>query len=186
MKISQLSALSVLSFLLMACSNSSSTSSTSEEQTAQPVTESAPKSIGSPCELVSVADIKAVFSPQTEVDMEDKMLTYPTCKYAWKDGSFVDEKNIGGTKVKIVMPQEVMLVMVQNADANMFSQATAVYKDGVDLEEMGEKAIWSNQMHQLTFIKNGTMLHVNVSVANDNAINKEKAMAIANIASSNF
>jgi len=141
---------------------------------------------GSPCELISVDDVKSICNVSNEVEIvqEDKVYTHPTCTFEWKDGKVTHVMSVGGRDMTIDLPSEVMIVMVSNSNEKMFGQSTSVYKDGVSVDEVGEKAMWGIKMSQLTFLSNGYMFHVHIKVSDDNEDNKQKAIEVAHLLSS--
>ena len=138
---------------------------------------------GSPCDLVSVEDVKSIckVSDEFEIIREDKAYTHPTCTFKWKDGKVTKLMRVAGREITTDMPSEIMIVMVNNSNEKMFAQSTSVYKDGVPVNGVGEKATWGTTMSQLTFLSNGYMFHVHVKVSNDYEDNKQKAMEIAHL-----
>lgn len=172
------------SFLFIACGNDAKKTDlpTSVEKQEKYVTPSK-TGIGSPCSLLEIDEVKNIcnVAEGTEISKEKKQYTFPSCKFKWKDGSLKETKNIGGNKIEIVSNQEILLVLVENADNSMFERSTKVYKDGETVSGIGDKAIWGTAMHQLTFLAKGTMMHVNVFTSSDNEINRQNAMAIAKL-----
>jgi hypothetical protein len=136
----------------------------------------------SPCELVSVDEIRTVCEVDGNVEIEklDRDYTHATCTFKWEDKRVSKVMNVGGNEMTIDMPSEVMIVMVPEATEAMYDQSIKVYKDGVEVE-LAEKAIWGSDMSQLSFLSNGILFHVNVKVSNDEAYNKQKAVEIAEI-----
>jgi len=158
------------------CGNSSNNS---ESETAQEE-DSSTSNVSSPCQLIAASDISNMFSVPSgiEVKMEDKALTYPTCTFKW-DEKFADK--MGSSSIDVELSKEVLIVLVNNANQSIFKRSTVVYKDGVAIADLGDQAIWGDKMHQLTFLAQNTLMHVNVKVSADNAVNKAKAIEIAKL-----
>lgn len=171
-----------LSFITLFACSSDAKDDQSEDSAAK--TENGAKAVpDSPCQIVNADDLRGILKvPQSfTINMEDKMLTYPTCKFKWDD-KYVRVMDMSGTSVNIDMEPEVMIVMVTNCTAAMFERSTQVYKDGVNIDNVGDQAIWGERMNQLTFRNGGIMMHVNVAVSTDSAVNKESAIKIAKFA----
>ena len=137
----------------------------------------------SPCELLSMEEVKEICETGNEVEMqqEDKKYTYPTCKFSWEDGKVQRKMSVGGRDMTIDLPSEVMVVMVVNASESMYDRSINVYKDGEDISSIGEKATWGTEMSQLSFLEAGYLFHVHVKTTNDNTENKNRAIAIAQV-----
>jgi hypothetical protein len=135
----------------------------------------------SPCELLDESDVRALFGVDAsiEITIEDKDYTYPTCKYEWKDKKVQMTTKVGSMEVTTDLPSEIMLVMVNNVNEKMFDRSVSVYKDGVEVKGLGEKAMWGEKIAQLSVMKGGMMYHIHVKADNDDSINKENAIAIA-------
>jgi hypothetical protein len=135
----------------------------------------------SPCSLISEADLNKILAiPEGKtLDMEDKQLTYPTCIYKWEEWTFSETKTFSGTSVNIDYPSEVLVVFVKNASKSMFETSTKAYRDGVAVSGVGEMAMWGDILSQLTFLANGSMIHVHVKTSTDATLNKENAIKIA-------
>ncbi len=118
----------------------------------------------SPCELISTVEVKGFCSIPSDIEIEQlaKDYTYPTCVFKDKSGISI-----------------VTIVMVKNAKEDMFEISTGVYKDGISIDGVGEKAKWGAKMSQLSFLAKGYMFHVNVIALSDSEENKKVAMDIA-------
>lgn len=140
-------------------------------------------SIGSPCELVLVDDVRSICNvgSEFEISQEDKEYTHPTCTFKWEDGKVTHKMNIGGNEMSVGMPSEVMIVMVVNSNEQMFTQSTSVYKDGVNVEGVAEKATWTSKMSQLTILSNGYLFHVHLKSSNDDTVNKKQAIEVVEL-----
>ena len=166
--------------LSIACGNNKPISSDDNENTkveAAPVVELEK----SPCDLVSDADIRKLFSIPENVltEIKDAERTYPTCFYKWENITFSKTKQIGGNEISIDDPTELTIVLVKNATEQMFKTSTSVYKDGQAQNGIGDMAIWGVKMTQLTFLSEGYMIHVNVNMSSVDMENKEIAIKLA-------
>jgi hypothetical protein len=161
--------------LLIGCNSNETSSETNHrsEESERPNTE-AKKSVDSPCELVSLADVRGMFSVPEElaIDMDDRVLTFPTCSFEWEDGKVITTMKVGDNEVKVQRPSTVMIVMVKGASESMYNTSTKVYKDIEELSGLGSMASWGNQMSQLTFLAGNHLFHVHVKVSTDDAANK--------------
>lgn len=169
-----------LPFLIFSCGDSPENTSTDDSTSGSEKSAPSLAIIESPCELISSEDVASICNVASEfkIVQEDKKLTYPTCIFKWEDGVVKRSMEIGGTTVDFDMPSEVLIVMVKNANEQMFGQATSVYKDGVDAN-IGDKSIWGVKMSQLTFLAKGYIFHVHVKMSNEDEVNKKHALKIA-------
>ena len=173
--------IALLPFFVIACnSNGESNSSSTETQVEnKKAPESGPES---PCELISEADVRSLFAvpEEIQIEMKDRVLTYPTCSYIWKDEKVTKIIQAGPKEMHIKMASELMVVMVKDAGESMYNTSIKVYKDIESVENVGEMASWGTEMAQLTFLAKGYMFHVHVKASDDDAENKAKAMEVAN------
>jgi hypothetical protein len=134
-----------------------------------------------PCTLMSSDELKELLSldASQEITVKSEDRTYPFCHYIWKDGKVHFVTKIGTTEIKTEIESEVMVVLVENATEAMYDRSVQVYKDGLEVESLGSKAMWGEKMRQVSVWNGNTLIHVNVKVNDDNSINKEKAMEIA-------
>jgi hypothetical protein len=138
--------------------------------------------IDSPCALVSMDDVKSMFSiVEHPIDMKDVVYTFPTCVFKWEDGKVSLTRSIGGQEIKLNKPSEVLIVMVKEANEDMFNRSTKVYKQPQDISNLATMAVWDSRMSQLTFLSNNYMFHVHVKVSNDDSENKEKAIEVSKL-----
>ena len=135
----------------------------------------------SPCELILLEEVKQRFNldASIEITFEDKVYTYPTCAFSWKDGKVTKSMDIGGQKMDIELDSKLLLVMVKDANESNFETSISVYSDGQSEDGIGDKATWSDQRAQLTFLFNSYLFHVHIRASNDNAVNKKNAIEIA-------
>jgi len=135
----------------------------------------------SPCELISLEEVKKRFSldASIEISLEDKVYTYPTCTFNWKDGEVTKLMDIGGQKMEIELDSKLLIVMVKDANESNYEMSISVYSDGQNEGDIGDKATWSAKRAQLTFLSNSYLFHVHVRASNDDAVNKMNAIEIA-------
>jgi len=135
----------------------------------------------SPCELVSEATIEKILSIplDTPTEVNNAMRTYPTCFYTWETVQFSETKKIGNKDMSIDFPTEVTIVLVKNATKSMFQTSVKVYKDRQTQNDVGEMAVWGDQMSQLSFLTKGYMIHLYVKMSSDATENKNKALKIS-------
>jgi hypothetical protein len=167
--------IALLSMFILACNNkenkTNSTEKTSEKLAA----------INSPCELISMEEVKSIFAVELPIEKKDVVNTYPTCIYRWKDGKITTSVTFGGQEIKSSIPSEVLIVMVQNANEAMFKQSTSIYKQPREISNVGTMAIWDERMSQLTLLSNNYMFHVHVKVSNNAIENKKKLLRLPTI-----
>ena len=174
----------ILPMFIFSCTDSTESSEVDIEKLVEEVlSDDTNVSAGSPCELLSIVDVKSIcgVSSEFEIVQQDKEYTYPTCTFKWEDGKVTHAMSVGGQELTVDMPSEIMLVMVANSNEGMFTQSTSVYKDGADVEGVGDFASWGTKMSQLTFLSKGYMFHVKLKVSNDSEDNKQKAKEVAEL-----
>lgn len=135
----------------------------------------------SPCEIVDAAKLRVLLEIDAtyEIEMKAKNYNYPACSFSWEDGKVVNMVDIGRTVREFAAPSEVMIVLAKETDEAMYNRSISVYKDGVAVEGIGDRATWGEKMAQLTFQTGSLLFHVHVKVDIDMAVNKEKAEKIA-------
>ena len=135
----------------------------------------------SPCEIISLEDVKKRFNldESVEISLEDKAYTYPTCSISWKDGKVTKSMDVGGQSIEVELDSELLIVMVKDANASMYETSISVYTDGIIEDAIGDKATWSDKRAQLTFLSDNYLFHVHVRASNDNVLNRNHAVEIA-------
>lgn len=169
--------------LVFACNNKESETNTPQNKIADKNGKSKkPVAINSPCDLISMEEVKRMFAiTEYPIEMKDVVYTYPTCIYSWEDGKITTSATIAGQEIISKLPSEVLIVMVKNANEDMFKRATSVYKQPEEISNMGTRAVWDVKMSQLTVLSNSYMFHVHVKVSNNVAENKEKAIEVSKL-----
>lgn len=183
-KINILMAITLL--FVLACNNKENKSNTNQVAVADKDKKAeTPSSIDSPCELISLEDIKTMFvTADFPIETEDKVLTYPTCIYKWEDGQVFSVRKIADQELKLTMPSEVLIVMVKGCTEDMYKRSTKVYKQPQEIPNLGDMAVWDSRMSQLSFLSQGYMFHVHVKVSNDDQGNMKKAIEVSNVIAS--
>jgi hypothetical protein len=175
--------ITLFTFVVLSCNSEKNKTNKIENKAVDKIANSEESNnINSPCELVSLEDIKNIFAvAEYSIETEDKTLTYSTCIYKWEDEKVFKLQKMADQEIKMVMPSEVLIVMIKKANENMFNQSTKVYKQPQIISNVGDMAIWDNRMSQLTFLSNQYMFHVHVKVTNDEIVNREKAIEVSNL-----
>lgn len=170
----------VFTLSLMACSGSNQKQENSEKESSADNMEASVSDINSPCQLITAKDVRQRFAipDSTNLDQQDKVLTYPTCIYKWK-GGLTQTKTIGGTDYTIDLKSELFIVMFKGATEKNYQASIKVYPDGKAISSIGEKATWSDERSQLSFLAKGYLFHITVKAYEDNAKNKQQAMGVA-------
>lgn len=139
------------------------------------------KDFDSPCALISLDDVKKRFNldANMEIDFEDKVNSFPTCSFSWKDGGVTKSMDVGGQKIDINLDSELLIVMVKDANESMYERSITAYSDGQVEDTIGDRATWSDKRSQLTFLSKSHLFHVHVRVSNDKAVNRKHAIEIA-------
>ncbi len=183
MKTTKINLLIAVVFLfLLACNNKENkTNTTQNEITKKNTIPEKSSNINSPCELISMDDVKRIFTvAEHPIEMKDVVYTYPTCVYKWEDGKVTWTQSIAGQEIKGNTPSEVLIVMVKNSNENMYNRSIKVYKKSQIIPNLGDIAVWDSRMSQLTFLSNNYMFHVHVKVSNEETENKNKAIEVSN------
>lgn len=173
----------MLSALAWSCNNKENNTDTNKNEIVDKSTKlKLGSAITSPCELVSMEEVKRIFAvADYPIEMKDVVYTYPTCVFKWEDGKVTVSTSIGKQEIKSTMPSEVLIVMVENSNESMFKRATSVYKQPQEVSNLGTMAIWDMRMSQMTFLSDNYMFHVHVRVAKDDIENKEKAIEVSKL-----
>lgn len=168
-----------LSFLFVACNRSGGES----DSTKASKTKASVKNAGSPCEIITLNDIKEFFKIQDtmEVSVSNKSVTFPMCSYEWGEDVVKNYIKIGDIEREYGAPAKVTIVMVKGVSNGDFKQSTSVYKDPEDISGIGEMAKWSPKMSQLSFLVKGTLFHVNVKASSDKEENKSNAIKLSEL-----
>lgn len=169
--------------LVFACNNKGNKSNTLQNNGVDKIDQTAKnKGIKSPCELISMEEVKSMFeTTEYPIEMKDVVYTYPTCIFKWEDGKIITSVSFGGQEIKSTRPSEVLIVMVKNANEDMFKRSTSVYKQPEEISNIGTMAVWDARMSQLTFLSNKYIFHVHVKVSNNALENKEKAIEVSKL-----
>ncbi|MDR6299606.1 hypothetical protein [Mesonia maritima] len=167
----------VIILAVLACKNSEK-SSTEEMQEVEMTAHS--KVNQSPCELLTDAEIKKALAipADAETSKVKKNTTYPACFYKWESITFPYEVF---NRHMTNRPAEMSIVWAINVNKKLYKQSIAVYKDGEAIDNVGEMAIWSEKMGQITFLKGGNLIHVKAEISADNAFNKAKSIKVAKL-----
>ncbi|GAB5415949.1 MAG: hypothetical protein Crog4KO_07300 [Crocinitomicaceae bacterium] len=170
----------ILALFAISCSSNEA----AEDQNGEKLTEETSGKVNipnSPCDWIDKVDIRTLIGvdAQYEISMEAKDYTFPACSFRWEDGKVVKNMEVAGRKMTVDSPSEVMVVFASDINAEKFERSVQVYKDGENVEGVGEEAMWGAEMSQLSFRKGTVMMHVHVKVDNDGAVNKKHALKIA-------
>lgn len=177
-------------FAILLCSMLAFACNTNQKKTDAPENKVADKNakneksaaINSPCELISMEEVKTMFAvKEYTIEMKDVVYTYPTCIFRWEDGKITTSVSFGGQEIKSNMPSEVLIVMVKNANEDMFNRSTSIYKQPHEISNIGSKAVWDSRISQLTFLSNKYLFHIHVKVSNNDIENKEKAIEFSKL-----
>ena len=168
-----------ISFLFFACNSGEGES----DSTTVSKIEKSVKNITSPCEIITLNDIKDFFKIQdtTEVKVSDKSVTFPSCSYEWGKDVVMDQITVANKTIEYGAPAKVMIVMAKDIPDDGFERSTSVYKDAEEISGIGEKAIWGAKMSQLTFLIKKTLFHVNVKASSDKEKNKNDAISLSKL-----
>lgn len=179
-KIMKRSLLIIPIFIFMtACGNSEK--SNSEESLREKIAPTSAKVTGqSPCELLSESEIKEALSipADAETTVKEKNTTYPSCFYKWESITWPYEVMKGHMAD---YPAEMSIVLVTGMNKKSYETATSYYKDGEVVDGVGDMAMWTKKMTQLTFLYKGNLIHVHSKTSADAASNKANTLKVAKL-----
>lgn len=134
----------------------------------------------SPCEVLTEAEIKKALEipADAQTSTTQKSTTYPVCFYKWESISFPYEVFKGRMADR---PAELSIVWATNVNPKLYKQSISVYKNPETINNLGEMATWGNKMGQVTFLKDGNLIHVKAKITADAASNKAKSIRVARI-----
>ncbi len=173
--------ISILTFLL-SCKTKDS-DSVSTDSTVNGTSDSK-----SPCELLTEKEIQLTlaFPENSSPEINDAMRTYPTCFYKWETITYSSEIDVSGTIINIENPSELTIVLVNDATESMYHTSIKVYGDAEKITDVGEMATWGNRLSQISFLKNGYLIHLHLKVSDNTADNKGKAIKLAKLVVANL
>ena len=159
---------------IVACKNSDKSSSEEVEMSSHKSTEQ------SPCQLLTDSEIKIALDIPADVKTNKikKSTTYPVCYYKWESISF-PHKVFNDRMAD--RPAEMSIVWAINVNKKLYQQSIAVYKDGETINNVGEMATWSQKMGQITFLKDGNLIHIKAETSANAASNKAKSLKVAKL-----
>ena len=105
--------------------------------------------------------------------------SYPTCTYVWGKPSSEKRKAIEKKYGLAPEGKKLMVIYAKAKSQKDFNRVLKVYKDAVEIEGLGSKAVWSAQRQQLSMItKKSLIIHVNVDgVRSKEPLSKAKTIA---------
>jgi len=159
---------------IVACKNSDKSSSEEVEISSHKSTEK------SPCEVLTDAEIKIALDIPADVKTSKtkKSTPYPVCYYKWESITFPYEVFNGRMTDRTA---EMSIVWAVNVNKKLYEQSISVYKDGKTINNVGEMAIWSQKMGQITFLKNGNLIHVKAETSANEYSNKAQSVKVAKL-----
>lgn len=168
-----------LLFIAIACGDSEK----SEKNSSSSIFKS---KIDSPCEILSESEIKKALDIPSDAEtvMKEIDRLYSMCKYKWPSEPFSGVAEIPGivkTKEIVDQPKEMYITMNKDMTEEEFNKAISYYDDGVSQDGIGEMAKWSAKKRQVTFLKDGYMIHVYLRTSVDEEINKKYVIEIARL-----
>ncbi|WP_339696826.1 hypothetical protein [uncultured Marixanthomonas sp.] len=134
----------------------------------------------SPCEVLSDIEIKIALAipANAETSKVKESTQYPVCYYKWESITFPYEVFNGRMADH---PAEMSIVWAINVNKKLYQQSIAVYKDGETINNVGEMATWSQKMGQITFLKDGNLIHIKAETSANAASNKAKSLKVAKL-----
>ncbi len=189
---------SVLPLVLVACGSSSPEAATSATST-MPAPASAPASTPSSakerwenmrakalptgdCTLLSEAALRRHF-PKAPAKMETRVRAqpYPSCTYLWVTAT-PSKVAMAGQVVEVPGEGRVTLTIAPiHAPESDWQRVLSSYRTvpPVAVDGIGDKAVWSDQRHQLSVLVPHWVLHVAVEDNDTAGSGREKAVAVA-------
>ena len=167
----------VIVLAVLACKNSEKTS-TEEMQEVKMTAHS--KVDQSPCNVLTDAEIKKALAIPADVETNTikESTPYPVCYYKWESITFPYEVFNGRMADH---PAELSIVWAVHVNKKLYEQSISVYKDPEKINYVGEMATWSKKMGQITFLKEGNLIHVKAETSADEDSNKSKTIKIAKL-----
>lgn len=187
---SQFLAASALSLILIACGSSSPEAAERPRPAASgsvPAAERLQRLRASAlptgdCPLLSEAALRARF-PNVAAELESRVRTtpYPSCTYVWVTRA-KDKRTFGGQVVEVPGEGRVSVTLAAvRAPEPDWQRVLSSYRieppEAVD--GIGDKAVWSDQRHQLSVLVPNWVLHVAVEDNDAPGTGREQALAIA-------
>lgn len=197
----RLSLASVLPIVLMACGSpppSAAAIVSSAESVTSPNPESPPSSAQSStkerlkrmpaaalptddCTLLSEATLRRHF-PKAPAQMETRvrLQPYPSCTYLWASTT-PGKRTIAGRVVEIAGEGRVTITVAPiRSPKSDWQRVLSSYRTApVPVEGIGDKAVWSDQRHQLSVLVPAFVAHVAVEDNDNPGSTREKAIAVA-------
>lgn len=133
-----------------------------------------------PCHMFPGEDLQEVFG-RIEGEIKQKMrgTPYPSCMYVWQSNK-KEEVRTGNIEYEVIPENRVTITIIEGAnDEATFDEAIEVYpSDMVVIPDIGRHTVWSDEIHQATVQTDHALIHVNVEYADEEAKNKDYAIAI--------
>lgn len=134
----------------------------------------------SPCDLLTESEIKSALSipAETVTTMSEKNTTYPICLYKWESITW-PVKSFGDHTIDY--PAEMSIVLLTNANKEMYETSIEFYENGQSENGVGDMATWSEKKTQITFLSKGMLIHVSSRTSVDAVSNKTKTIKVAKL-----
>ena len=160
---------------LSACGGSQSESDAAE---ADAQIDDTPRNLD-PCSLLNRnMVVEELGEPDGQMKVEDRTRQFPTCQITWV-ASTKKIMEMPGGDVEVEQENRVTLIIPdKEITPEMFEQSTSVYSDGVEVPGLGNQAVWSDEMHQLSVREDEVLFHLNVEYYDDEQV-KDQAIAMA-------
>jgi hypothetical protein len=188
-RISQLLVAGVLSLVVMGCGQASPESAASPAAAA-----AAPSPAGErrflseaslpsgDCPLLSEAALRRHF-PKAPAEIETRVRdkTYPSCTYRWVSAT-PRKAMMAGQEVEIGGEGRVTITIAPiRAPESDWQRVLSSYRiePPVAVDGIGDKAVWSDQRHQLSVLVPGWVAHVAVEDDDSPGTGREQAVAVA-------
>ena len=134
------------------------------------------------CTLLSEAALRRHF-PSAPADMETRVRAkpYPSCTYLWATAT-PDKRTMAGRIVETPGEGRVTLTVAAVRDPESdWQRVLSSYRTvpPVTVDGIGDRAVWSDQRHQLSVLVPGFVAHVAVEDDDNPGSGREQAIALA-------
>lgn len=134
------------------------------------------------CTLLSEATLRSKFpNAPTEMEIRVRANPYPSCTYLWTSAT-PNKISMAGQVVEVPGEGRVTITVAPvRAPESDWQRVLSSYRTvpPVSVDGIGDKAVWSDQRHQLSVLVPGFVAHVAVEDDDNPGSGREQAIALA-------